>query len=110
MNGDSYAVIKKHVKYFLAFAVPIFFAVVCLRFSSLVLIGFEDCTTIDRLSHTIPPLPRPENCADGNTLMSRYVLQFIGIGLFLVPIALAAVLIWRGKQSEELEVDSILIP
>ena len=98
---------KQYARYTLAFAAPVFLAVVFLRLSSFVMTGFEDCTYIDRLSHTIPPLPRPDNCADSRTLMSRDILEFFGIGLFLVPIALVAVLIWRKRQSEETEIEAV---
>ena len=98
---------KRYWKDVVAVVIVVFLGAICLRLSTYIMTGLEDCSNFDRITHTIPAPPRPTNCADDSTLLERDVLQFAAIGLFLVPIALFAILMWRRNQldKEELEIE-----
>ena len=75
-------------------------AIGALLISASMMNGFEDCSHIDRSSHTVPPLPRPDNCADDQNLLARDVFAFLGYVLFIVPIAPSAVIYWNEARPE----------
>lgn len=98
---------KRYWKDVLAVVIVVFLGTICLRLSNLMMTGLEDCSNFDRITDTIPAPPRPPNCADEDTLFKRDGSQFVGIALFLVPIAWFVILMWRKNQldKEELEIE-----
>lgn len=96
-------------KYVLIFFVPFLMAIGCLMISDSIMDGFEDCNHIYRLSHTIPPLRFPDNCADSKSLLNRDILSYSALGLFIIPFVVIMIISWREKQTEDEGLSAIKI-
>ena|SRR5687768_9368381 len=100
---------KKQTPLILLFLICWILAIICGRFSVSVMDGYQDCRHIDSISHTIPPPPRPNNCAENASLslLGSDVLWYCGIALFFLPFGVSAILFWRKEVSTSNEMQSI---
>jgi hypothetical protein len=94
-------------KYVLILAVPILMAIVCFIFSTSEMSGLQDCRDYEAFWHTISVPPRPSNCADFQTVMSRDIFYYIGTGFLLSPLGIAIIWIWRQARTDKYEIQSI---
>ena len=93
---------RELTKIAIVIVIPVLFAIVCFGVSESVMNGYKDCFGL----HSIPV---PPNCADSGTLLTRDILWFLGIILFVTPLATSIIIEWRKTFDKEIKMESIKI-
>jgi hypothetical protein len=72
--------------------------VICLFRSTSLLSDYGDCSNL----YDVPENSSIDslNCAPAQIVLSSDIYYFIGIGLFILPIGVGIILLWKSKFSE----------